>query len=104
MASLATNDLLRAHPALFDRVRLAIMAHLSLAKKAVDFTSLLTELQLTRGNLSTHMKKLEEDGLVRIDKNFVGRKPRTTYLCTNKGRKAVQTYLTAVEAVLKSSL
>ncbi len=101
---MATNDLLRAHPALFDRVRLGIIAHHTIEKKAVDFTSLLTELQLTRGNLSTHMKKLEEDGLVRIDKNFVGRNPRTTYLCTNKGRKAVQAYLTAVEAVLKSSL
>jgi DNA-binding MarR family transcriptional regulator len=80
------------------------MAHLSLAKKAVDFNTLLIDLELTRGNLSTHMKKLEDDGLVRIDKRFVDRKTRTTYLCTGKGRKEVQVYLAAVEAVLRSSL
>ena len=101
---MASTELLNVHPALFDRVRLAIMAHLSLARSAVDFNTLLTELQLTRGNLSTHMKKLEEDGLVRIDKNFVDRKPRTTYACTAKGKKEIGLYLSAVETVLRSSL
>ena len=98
------NELINVHPSLFDRVRLGIMAHLSLTKKAVDFNTLLTDLELTRGNLSTHMKKLEDGGLVRIDKTFVDRKTRTTYLCTGKGRKEVQAYLAAVEAVLRSSL
>ena len=101
---MASSELLNVHPALFDRVRLAIMAHLSLAKGAVDFNTLLAELELTRGNLSTHMKKLEEDGLGNIKKAFIGRKTRTTYHCTGKGKKAVQTYLSAVETVLKSSL
>ncbi len=101
---MASSELLNVHPALFDRVRLAIMAHLSLTKEAVDFTTLITELELTRGNLSTHMKKLEDDGLVHIKKAFIGRKTRTTYSCTNKGKKAIQIYLSAVETVLKSSL
>ena len=101
---MASTDLLEVHPALFDRVRLAIMAHLSLAKKPIDFNTLLVELGLTRGNLSTHMKRLEEDGLVRIHKSFVDRKPRTTYACTSRGKKEISQYLTAVEAVLRSSL
>ena len=50
------------------------------------------------------MKKLEDDGLVRIKKAFIGRKTRTTYSCTSKGKKAIQIYLSAVETVLKSSL
>ena len=101
---MASRELLNVHPALFDRVRLAIMAHLSLTKEAGDFNTLITELELTRGNLSTHMKKLEDDGLVHIKKAFIGRKTRTTYSCTNKGKKAIQIYLSAVETVLKSSL
>ena len=101
---MASSELLSVHPSLFDRVRLAIMAHLSLAKGGVDFNTLLAELELTRGNLSTHMKKLEDDGLVHIKKAFIGRKPRTTYSCTSKGKKAVQLYLSAVETVLRSSL
>jgi len=101
---MASSELLNVHPALFDRVRLAIMAHLTLTKEAVDFNTLITELELTRGNLSTHMKKLEDDGLVHIKKAFIGRKTRTTYSCTNKGKKAIQIYLSAVETVLKSSL
>ena len=51
---MGSSELLKIHPTLFDRVRLAIMAHLSLAKRPVDFKSLLAELELTRGNLSTH--------------------------------------------------
>lgn len=101
---MASSELLNVHPALFDRVRLAIMAHLTLTKEAVDFNTLIAELELTRGNLSTHMKKLEDDGLVHIKKAFIGRKTRTTYSCTNKGKKAIQIYLSAVETVLKSSL
>ena len=101
---MASSELLNVHPALFDRVRLAIMAHLSLAKGAVDFNTLIAELELTRGNLSTHMKRLEDDGLVHIKKAFIGRKTRTTYSCITKGKKAVQLYLSALETVLRSSL
>jgi DNA-binding MarR family transcriptional regulator len=88
---------------LFDRVRLAIMAHLSFASRPVDFNALLDDLALTKGNLSTHMKKLEDQGLVKIEKKFVGRKPRTTYRCTTKGKKEVRNYLSTIETVLKTS-
>ena len=51
---------------LCDRVRLSIMAHLSFASEPVDFNALLDELALTNGKLSTHMKKLEDQVLVKV--------------------------------------
>ena len=99
-----SSGLLDVHPMLFDRARLSIMAHLSFASGPVDFNMLLNDLSLTKGNLSTHMKKLEDQGLVKNEKKFVKRKPRTTYRCTSKGKKEIQRYLSAIENVLKASL
>ena len=92
-----SSGLLNVHPMLFDRVRLAIMAHLSFASGPVDFNALLDDLALT------HMKKLEDQGLVKVEKKFIGRKPRTTYRCTAKGKKEVRNYLSTIETVLKAS-
>ena len=99
-----TPDLMNVNPLLADRIRLAIMANLALAGGPVDFNTLLEELDLTKGNLSTHMRKLEESGLVTVNKEFVGKKPRTTYACTAKGKKEMHHYLSTVEALLKGSL
>lgn len=98
-----TSNLLQVNPILVDRIRLAIMAHLSLADGPVDFNTLLQELELTKGNLSTHMRKLESAALIEIKKEFVGRKPKTSYLCTQSGKNEVQAYLAAIETVLKQS-
>lgn len=95
------SDLLNVHPLLADRVRLGIMAHLALATEPVDFNTLLLELGLTRGNLSTHLKKLEDAGLTEARKDFVDRKPRSTYTCTTEGQAAIRDYLRAVEGVLR---
>jgi DNA-binding transcriptional ArsR family regulator len=97
------SDLLNVNPLLVDRVRLAIMANLALADGPVDFNTLLQELELTKGNLSTHMRKLEEAQLIDIKKEFIGRKPKTTYACTTQGKKEIQDYLATVEAVLKAT-
>ena len=98
-----TSDLLSVNPILVDRVRLAIMANLSLADGPVDFNTLLQELELTKGNLSTHMRKLEDAGFIEIKKQFVGRKPKTTYLCTKSGKQEMLAYLSTVEEVLKQT-
>ena len=92
------------HPLLSDRVRLAIMAAVASAGEPVDFNTLLSSLELTKGNLSTHVRKLEEAGLIEVTKAFVGRKPRTTYEVTREGRVAVKKYLEQVEALLKGAL
>lgn len=99
-----TPSLLDANPLLADRVRLNIMANLALAGEPVDFNTLLVELELTKGNLSTHIRKLEEAELIEVAKEFVGRKPRTTYSCTAKGKKELQQYLGAIERLLKGAL
>jgi len=88
------------NPLLADRVRLAVMATLAAASEPVDFMTLLRDLELTRGNLSTHMRKLEQGELVRVERAFVGRRPRTTYSCTEQGREAVLSYLEQVEKLL----
>ena len=98
-----SSKLLDVHPILFDRVRLTIMAHLSFASGPIEFNVLLNDLKLSKGNLSTHIKKLEEKGFVKIEKKFVGRKARTRYRCTAKGRKEIRHYLLTIELVLKES-
>lgn len=77
------------------RLRLGIMAYLAGAETA-DFITLKTKLQATDGNLSVHLKKLEEAGYVAIDKSFVGKKPLTRVRLTAGGRKAFVAYLDAM--------
>ena len=99
-----TSDLMNVNPLLADRVRLAIMANLAFAGGPVEFNTLLEELDLTKGNLSTHIRKLEEADLIKVYKEFVGKKPRTTYACTKTGKKEMHHYLSTVEALLKGAL
>jgi DNA-binding transcriptional ArsR family regulator len=93
-------DLLATNGLLADRVRIAIMATLAASAEPVDFTTLLNGLELTRGNLSTHLAKLEEGGLIEVTKEFVDRRPRSSYACTKLGRREVESYLAVVEKVL----
>lgn len=97
-------DLMSVNPLLADRARLAIMANLSLAGGPVDFNTLLEELQLTKGNLSSHIRKLEEAELITVHKEFVDRKPRTSYVCTKKGKTEMRYYLSTIEALLKARI
>lgn len=97
-------DLMSVNPLLADRARLAIMANLSLAGGPVDFNTLLEELQLTKGNLSSHIRKLEEAELIAVHKEFVDRKPRTSYVCTKKGKAEMRYYLSTIEALLKARI
>jgi len=68
----------------------------------VDFNTLKRELGLTDGNLATHLRKLEEAGVVRYRKTFVGRRPRTYYSLTPEGRERFVEYLERLEEILKS--
>lgn len=77
------------------RVRLGVMAYLSGAGSA-DFNTLKTRLQATDGNLSAHLRKLEDAGFVRVEKTFVNRKPLTTLTLTAAGRTAFAAYLDAI--------
>ena len=80
--------------------RLTIMAHLYVVEKA-DFTFLLNQTGLTRGNLSSHMSKLEEAGYVAVEKKFVARKPLTVLRLTDAGRRAFLDYRKRMQQVFK---
>jgi len=72
-------------------VRLRIMALLCGVETA-DFTFLLSTLGLTKGNLASHMARLERDGLASVRKSFRGRTPHTQYRATPRGRQALAAY------------
>lgn len=82
------------------RVRLGIMAFLTSAGSA-DFNTLKGRLALTDGNLSVHLRKLEEAGYVAIDKSFVGRKPLTRVTLSDSGRVAFADYLDAIAKLVE---
>jgi DNA-binding MarR family transcriptional regulator len=77
------------------RVRLGVMAYLSSAQTA-EFGELKTRLQVTDGNLSVHLRKLEEAGYVTVDKSFVNRKPLTRVALSDQGHAAFLRYLDAM--------
>jgi DNA-binding transcriptional ArsR family regulator len=86
-------------PLIHAPVRLAILSAL-LGVDHLSFTELREIVGATDGNLATHAAKLEEAGYVEVDKQFVGRKPHTTYRLTELGRSQFLTYLDALEALL----
>ena len=67
----------------------------------LDFNSLKEYLDLTDGNLASHLKGLEKEAFISVEKSFVGRKPNTTYLITKKGKKAFDDHLEALEKLIK---
>jgi DNA-binding MarR family transcriptional regulator len=90
-------------PLIHAPTRLKIMAYLSIVESA-DFTFLMRQTGLTRGNLSVNLRKLEEAGYVNITKEFVDRIPRTLIRLTNDGRQAIQTYRENMQTVLNDLL
>ena len=87
-------------PLLHERGRLAIVSALAAAPR-LTFTELRDALEMTDGNLSVHLQKLEEKGYVTIEKQFVGRRPQTRCLLTRAGRQAFVRYLDHLEAIVQ---
>lgn len=79
--------------------RLLIVSFLALLEEA-DFLFLLRETELTRGNLSSHLGKLENAGYVEVEKKFVKKKPQTIYRLTQDGHSALETYRALVKDAL----
>ncbi len=82
------------------KARLGIMSVL-MVNDAVDFTALKELLQLTDGNMASHLRALEELEYIVVQKQFVGRKPNTTYQATENGKKAFQDHLNALEKLIR---
>jgi len=89
-------------PMLHERGRLAIVSSLA-AVESQSFTDLRDALEMTDGNLSVHLQKLEDKGYVAINKQFVGRRPLTTCWLTKAGRQAFVRYLDHLEAIVRKT-
>jgi DNA-binding MarR family transcriptional regulator len=84
-----------------NRVRLGIMAVLSV-NDSVDFNGLKDLLKITDGNLASHINALEKSAYLKVNKSFVGKKTKTTYKITNRGKLAFQKHLNSLEKLVKS--
>lgn len=81
------------------RVRLGIMSVL-MVNDEIDFNSLKELLSVTDGNLASHIAGLEKNEYIKVIKEFVGKKPKTSFTATALGKKAFQDHLTALENLL----
>lgn len=91
MADDTPIELIDLDRVIHEPARLLIVAMLAGVRKA-DFVYLHEQTGLTRGNLSSHMSRLEKEGYVVVDKTFVDQKPRTTYHLTAEGKRAWKSY------------
>src|SRR6188768_1409435 len=82
------------------RIRLGVMSILMMNEE-VNFNDLKQMLEVTDGNLATHLVNLEENGFIKIHKGFVGKKTNTTYTITKTGEKAFTDHITALESMIK---
>jgi DNA-binding MarR family transcriptional regulator len=92
---MADFDISKIDDVIHGRLRLGVMAYLADVEVA-SFNELKAVLQVTQGNLSIQLRKLEDAGYVEIDKSFLGRKPLTRARVTRAGRKAFRNYLEAI--------
>jgi len=83
------------------RIRLGIMSVL-MVNETYDFNSLKETLSVTDGNLASHLKALEEKGMIMVNKQFIGRKPNTSYSATQTGISDFQQHLKALEDLIKT--
>ena len=89
------------HKAFESRIRLGIMSALAVNDR-LDFNSLKEYLGVTDGNLASHIKALEKEAFIGVEKSFVGKKPNTRYFITIEGKKAFNKHLEALEKFIKS--
>jgi DNA-binding MarR family transcriptional regulator len=88
------------HKAFESRIRLGIMSVLAVNDR-LDFNSLKEYLDVTDGNLASHIKALEKEAFIEVEKSFIDKKPNTKYFMTKEGRKAFEEHLKALEKLIK---
>jgi DNA-binding MarR family transcriptional regulator len=84
------------------RIRLGIMSVL-MVNESADFSTLKELLGVTDGNLASHAKALEAEKYIRVEKQFIGKKPNTSYIATNEGRKAFSEHIEALEKLISKT-
>jgi DNA-binding HxlR family transcriptional regulator len=83
------------------RIRLGIMSAL-MVNEEVNFNDLKVLIDVTDGNLASHLKTLEENNFIKVNKGFIGRKTNTTYSATKAGEKAFKLHLDALEKMIRN--
>ncbi len=86
---------------IYGRVRLGILSALAV-NQPLSFNDLKTLFEVTDGNLSAHARKLEDAGYITCRKTFEARRPKSEYRLTTTGRRALNRYLSHIEAVIKA--
>lgn len=94
------NILNKLDKLLENRIRLGIMSAL-MVNTSLDYNTLKDLLDVTDGNLASHLKSLEKNDFLQVHKQFIGRKPNTTYSVSRNGRKAFNQHLQALEQLIK---
>ncbi len=82
------------------KVRLAVMS-LLMVRETIDFPTLKSQLDLTDGNLASHLAALEKLEYIQVSKRFVGKRPNTSYQATPLGREAFHAHLAALEKFIR---
>ena len=96
----ATNPISGLNKIFDNRIRLGVMSIL-MVNDEISFNDLKQMLEVTDGNLATHLVTLEENGFIKVHKGFVGRKTNTTYSITRAGQKAFSDHIEALEQMIK---
>lgn len=87
---------------IFDsRIRIGIMSAL-MVNENLNFNDLKALIDVTDGNLATHLKTLEDNKYIKVRKGFIGRKTNTTYSITKSGENAFRSHLDALETIIKN--
>lgn len=98
---MAVNNPISGLNKIFDnRIRLGVMS-IVMVNEEISFNDLKGLLEVTDGNLATHLQTLEENGFLKVHKGFVGRKTNTTYSITKAGEKAFKDHLEGLEKMIK---
>lgn len=94
------NPIIGLNKVFDNRIRLGVMSILAVNDE-VSFNELKQMLEVTDGNLATHLVSLEENGYLKVHKGFIGRKTNTTYTITRPGQKAFTDHITALENMIR---
>ncbi len=95
------NPIAHLNKAFDNRIRLGIMSAL-VVNEEVSYNELKELIEVTDGNLASHLKTLEELGYMKVQKGFIGRKTNTTYSVTKAGEKAFKVHIDALEKMIRS--
>jgi len=96
------NIIQNINKAFDNRIRLGIMSIL-MVNESADFSTLKELLGITDGNLASHAKALEAENYISVEKQFIGKKPNTSYRATPEGKKAFQEHIEALEKLISKS-